>query len=58
MFSNLSKKLVSIMGNIRKRGVLTEEIIDSTIREIRVSLLEADVALSVVRSFSSNLKKN
>lgn len=57
MFSNLSKKLVSIMDSIRKRGVLTEEIIDSTIREIRVSLLEADVALSVVKSFSSNLKE-
>lgn len=57
MFSNLSKKLVSIIDKIRNRGVLTEEIVDSTIREIRVSLLEADVALSVVKSFSSKLKE-
>ena len=57
MFANLSQKLVSIFDNIRKRGILTEEIIDSTIREIRVSLLEADVALSVVRSFTCSLKE-
>jgi len=57
MFENLSQKLTKIIGNLRNRGILTEEIIDTTIREIRVSLLEADVALSVVRSFSQNLKE-
>ena len=57
MFSNLSNKLVSIISKIGKRGILTGEIIDSTIREIRVSLLEADVALSVVKSFSHDLKE-
>ena len=57
MFSNLSQKLVSIFDAIRKRGILTEEMIDNTIREIRVSLLEADVALSVVRSFTGSLKE-
>jgi signal recognition particle subunit SRP54 len=56
MFSNLSKKLVSIFDRISARGILTEEIIESTIREIRVSLLEADVALSVVKTFTNNLK--
>ncbi len=56
MFEGLSSKLLSIFDNIRKRGVLTDEIIDATIREIRVSLLEADVALSVVRSFTEKLK--
>ncbi len=57
MFANLSQKLSKIIGNLRNRGILTEEIIDTTIREIRVSLLEADVALSVVKAFSQNLKE-
>ncbi len=57
MFANLSQKLLKVLGNIGKRGILTEEIVESTIREIRVSLLEADVALSVVRTFSTNLKE-
>ena len=57
MFDTLSKKLLSIFGKIRSKGVLTEDVIDSTIREIRISLLEADVALSVVKQFSSNLKE-
>ena len=57
MFEGLSQKLLSIFGNIRNKGVLTEDIIDSTIREIRISLLEADVALSVVKQFSSDLKE-
>ena len=57
MFANLSQKLTKIIGNLKNRGILTEEIIDTTIREIRVSLLEADVALNVVKSFSQNLKE-
>ncbi len=57
MFANLSKRLSKIMDNLRNRGILTEEIIDTTIRELRVSLLEADVALSVVKAFSQNLKE-
>ncbi|MBR1943919.1 MAG: signal recognition particle protein [Alphaproteobacteria bacterium] len=57
MFDGLSKKLLSIFGNIRNKGVLTEDVIDSTIREIRISLLEADVALSVVKQFSQDLKE-
>lgn len=57
MFENLSQKLVKIIDNLRNRGILTEEIVDKTVREIRVSLLEADVALSVVKSFSGNIKE-
>jgi signal recognition particle subunit SRP54 len=57
VFSNLSKKLLSIIDGIRKRGILTEEVVEATIREIRVSLLEADVALSVVKSFSANMRE-
>jgi signal recognition particle subunit SRP54 len=57
MFSTLSKKLTSIIDGIRRRGILTEEAVDNTIREIRISLLEADVALSVVKTFTTNLKE-
>ena len=57
MFSSLTSKLINVFSNIRKRGILTEDIVESTIREIRVSLLEADVALQVVRQITSNLKE-
>lgn len=56
MFSGLSKKLLEVFNNIRNRGVLTPEIVDNAIREIRISLLEADVALPVVRKFTLSLK--
>ena len=57
MFDNLSKKLLSVFDKIRSRGILTEDVIDATIREIRISLLEADVALSVVKDFIADLKE-
>ena len=57
MFTSLTTKLSSIFGGIRSRGILTPEIIDSTIREIRIGLLEADVSLSVVKSFTASLKE-
>ncbi|MDR1034677.1 MAG: signal recognition particle protein [Holosporales bacterium] len=56
MFANLSQKLISVFDSLRRRGVLTEEIVDNAIREIRVSLLEADVALSVTKAFTENLR--
>ena len=57
MFSNLSGKLISIIKKIGKRGILTEEIVNSTIEEIRISLLDADVALPVVKDLSEKLKE-
>ncbi|MDR0640808.1 MAG: signal recognition particle protein [Holosporales bacterium] len=57
MFSSLSQKLLSVFDALRKRGILTEEILDVTIREIRKSLLEADVALSVTKTFTANLRE-
>ncbi len=56
MFDGLSKKLLSIFDRMRNKGVLTEDDINSTVREIRVSLLEADVALSVVKNFIEDIK--
>lgn len=57
MFSSLSSKLTGIIGNLRKRGVLTEADIDAMSREIRIALLEADVALPVVKDFIASFKE-
>lgn len=56
MFQSLSSKLTGIFGNLRKRGVLSEADIDSAMREVRIALLEADVALPVVKDFINSLK--
>ena len=44
MFSNLSERLTGIVKDLRGRARLTEENIDSTLREVRMALLEGDVA--------------
>lgn len=56
MFQSLSSKLTGIFSNLRKRGVLSEADIDTAMREIRIALLEADVALPVVKDFIASLK--
>ncbi len=56
MFSNLSQKLGSVFDKLRKRGALTEADIDAAMREVRIALLEADVALPVVKDFTTSLK--
>ncbi|MDR2075189.1 MAG: signal recognition particle protein Srp54 [Holosporales bacterium] len=56
MFSQLSERLSNIFKRLKNRGVLTPEIIDNVIREVRVSLLESDVALQVVKDFTKSLK--
>jgi signal recognition particle subunit SRP54 len=57
MFQSLSTKLTGIFSNLRKRGVLTEADIDAVAREVRIALLEADVALPVVKDFIASLKE-
>src|SRR4051812_44801078 len=57
MFSSLSNKLGDIFTRLRKRGVLTEDNIDAVMREVRIALLEADVALPVVKEFITSLKE-
>jgi signal recognition particle subunit SRP54 len=57
MFDTLHQKLGNVFDKLRKRGVLTEQDIDEAMREVRVALLEADVALPVVREFVSSLKE-
>ncbi|MDX2113657.1 MAG: signal recognition particle protein [Alphaproteobacteria bacterium] len=56
MFSNLSNKLTGIFSKLRGRGLLTEADIDAVMREVRIALLEADVALPVVKDFITSLK--
>jgi signal recognition particle subunit SRP54 len=57
MFNNLSNKLTSVLDKLRGRGVLTEVNIDEALREVRIALLEADVALPVVKTFIQSLKE-
>lgn len=57
MFDTLSDRLTATLKNLRTKGRLSEEDIDSTCREIRIALLEADVALSAVRPFVAAVKQ-
>jgi signal recognition particle subunit SRP54 len=57
VFDTLSDRLTSVLQNLRGKGRLTEADIDATAREIRIALLEADVALPVVRTFIAGIKE-
>ncbi|HKD97305.1 MAG TPA: signal recognition particle receptor subunit alpha, partial [Micromonosporaceae bacterium] len=57
MFDTLSDRLNGIFTRLRGKGRLSEADIDATAREIRLALLEADVALPVVRAFIAALKE-
>ncbi|MBU3078365.1 signal recognition particle protein [Sphingomonas quercus] len=51
MFDSLSDRLSGVFDRLRGRGALTEEDVRAAMREVRIALLEADVALPVVRDF-------
>lgn len=57
MFESLSDRLGGIFGRLRGKGALSEADVDAAMREIRVALLEADVALPVVKQFVTNVKE-
>ncbi|WP_029068767.1 signal recognition particle protein [Jonesia quinghaiensis] len=57
MFATLSDRLTSTFKNLRSKGRLSEADIDATIREIRRALLDADVAVSVVRDFTGAIRE-
>jgi signal recognition particle subunit SRP54 len=57
VFDTLSDRLSGIFTKLRGKGRLTEADIDTTAREIRLALLEADVALPVVKAFIANLRE-
>lgn len=51
MFDNLSDKLSSVLDGLTRKGALSEDDVSAAMREVRLALLEADVALPVVRTF-------
>ena len=57
MFENLTERLSRTLRNVSGRGRLTEDNIKETLREVRMALLEADVALPVVRDFVARVKE-
>jgi signal recognition particle subunit SRP54 len=57
VFDTLSDRLSQVFTNLRGKGRLSDADIDATAREIRIALLEADVALPVVRQFIAALKQ-
>ena len=57
MFETLSDRLTQVFSSLRGRGRLSPADIDATAREIRIALLEADVALPVVRQFIARVKE-
>lgn len=57
MFQSLSDRLSGIFDKLTKRGALTESDVSEAMREVRRALLEADVALEVVRDFTEKVKQ-
>lgn len=57
MFNSLSDRLAATFKQLRGKGRLTENDIDETVRDIRIALLDADVALPVVREFCATIKE-
>ncbi len=57
MLENLSSRLQGIFGGLRSKGRLTEEDINTAMREIRMALLEADVNFKVVKAFIARTKE-
>ena len=57
MFSNLQDRLTESFKNLRKKGKLKESDVDATVSDIRRALIEADVALEVVKDFTATVKE-
>src|SRR6266849_4378203 len=57
MFDSLSDRLNDVFDRLRRRGALSEDDVAAALREIRIALLEADVALPVVRDFVAAVRE-
>ena len=57
MFESLTQRLNSVFDKLKSRGALSEADVDSALREVRVALLEADVALSVAKEFIQSVRE-
>lgn len=58
MFAALNERLEKIVSSFRGKAIISETDLDLAMREIRIALLEADVALQVVKDFINNIKLN
>jgi len=58
MFATLNERLEKIVSSFRGKAIISETDLDLAMREIRIALLEADVALQVVKDFINNIKLN
>jgi len=57
MFENLQERLGKVFEGLTRRGALSEKDVDEALREVRVALLEADVALPVVKQFVNDVRE-
>jgi signal recognition particle subunit SRP54 len=57
VFESLSTRLSGILDGLKKRGALTEAHVTEALREVRIALLEADVALPVVKEFIASVRQ-
>ncbi len=57
MFDGLSTRLGEVFDRLKKRGALSESDVNDALREVRIALLEADVALPVVKDFINSVKE-
>ena len=57
MFDRLTERLGDVFGRLTRRGALSEADVDAALREVRVALLEADVALPVVKDFLTKVRE-
>ena len=57
MFENLSGRLGNVFDRLKRRGALSESDVEAALRDIRVALLEADVALPVVKDFVAAVRE-
>ncbi|NDC60392.1 MAG: signal recognition particle protein, partial [Alphaproteobacteria bacterium] len=57
MFDTLTERLTGVFDRLTGRGALSDKDVDAALREVRVALLEADVALSVVKDFIAKVRE-
>ena len=57
MFAGLAEKLNAVFDKLTHRGILTESAVDETMREIKIALIEADVALPVIKNFIASVRE-
>ena len=57
MFDTLKSKLADVFEGLARRGALSESDVDAALREVRLALLDADVALPAVKAFTEKVRE-